>query len=660
MAQPTPLQAFSAVPKPRRTSTIVNGEKMTGARALVRALEDLGVTDVFGIPGGAILPVYDEINDDNKFRFTLMRHEQAAGHAAEGYAIATGRVGVCIVTSGPGATNVVTAIADANMDSVPMVVISGQVGVNAIGTDAFQEADTVGITYPIAKHSYLVTSAQDVPRVLAEAYYIAQSGRPGPVVVDLTKSAQTGTTYYSWPQKMILPGYNPVTKAHGRVLSDAVKLFEQSFRPVLYVGGGAVRSKASEQIKRLAEVTGAPVVTTLPARGIIPDDDPHNLGMPGMHGTVPAVAAIQKSDLLVAIGARFDDRVTGDLNAFAPAAKVIHIDIDPAEIGKNRVPDVPIVGDVATVLDDLIPQIERSQAIQGKQDLKPWWAMIDGWRRDYPRQYEEAPAGTVAPQWVIEELAKQAPADTIWVTGVGQHQMWASQFIDFAKPNSWITSGGLGTMGYGLPAAIGAAVASRTHFGSAKPVWLIDGDGSFQMTSEELATAFMERLPIKIAILNNSVYGMVRQWQTLFYDHHYSQTNLLDGEAHGPEGDAQAAAGELPLEVPDFVKLAEAYGCVAMRVFTEEEAVEAIRKANEINDRPVLIDFRVWKDAMVWPMVAAGKSNDEVTYRPGLKPLKGDTGTGPIEESEVAAATAGAAGADAGDTAGNTENGKEN
>ena len=634
MAQPTPLQAFSALPKTRTTSTIVNGEKMTGARALVRALEDLGVTDVFGIPGGAILPVYDELNDDNKFRFTLMRHEQAAGHAAEGYAIATGRVGVCIVTSGPGATNVVTAIADANMDSVPMVVISGQVGVNAIGTDAFQEADTVGITYPIAKHSYLVTNAQDVPRVLAEAYYVAQSGRPGPVVVDLTKTAQTGTTYYTWPQKMILPGYNPVTKAHGRVLSDAVKLFERSFRPVLYVGGGAVRSKASAQIQRLAEVTGAPVVTTLPARGIIPDDDPHNLGMPGMHGTVPAVAAIQKSDLLVAIGARFDDRVTGDLNAFAPAAKVIHIDIDPAEIGKNRVPDVPIVGDVATVLDDLIPQIERSQAIQGKQDLKPWWAMIDGWRRDYPRQYEEAPAGTVAPQWVIEELAKQAPADTIWVTGVGQHQMWASQFIDFAKPNSWISSGGLGTMGYGLPAAIGAAVASREHFGSAKPVWLIDGDGSFQMTSEELATAFMERLPIKIAILNNSVYGMVRQWQTLFYGQHYSQTNLHDGDdftadnARDAEPSADANSLENVVDVPDFVKLAQAYGCVGLRAFDKDGIVKAIEQANAITDRPVVLDLRVWKDAMVWPMVAAGKSNDTIVYKPGVEPLNNGEPTG--------------------------------
>ena len=643
MALPTPLQAFSGVPKTPASDkqTIVDGEKMTGAQVLVRSLEDLGVTDVFGIPGGAILPVYHQINDDLKFRFILMRHEQAAGHAAEGYAIATGKVGVCIVTSGPGATNVVTAIADANMDSVPMVVITGQVGVQAIGTDAFQEADIVGITYPVSKHSYLVTRAQDIPRVLAEAFHVAATGRPGPVVVDLTKTAQTGDMYYSWPQRMILPGYNPTTKAHGRVLSDAAKLFNQSYRPVLYVGGGAMRSNAGAQVKRLAELTDAPIVTTLPARGIVPDSDPHNLGMLGMHGTVAATGAVQRCDLLVAIGARFDDRVTGKLDAFAPGARVIHIDIDPAEIGKNRTPDVPIVGDVATVLDDLIPEIERAQAITPKPNRKPWWDRIDYWRDKYPMTWDEPTDGSLAPQWVVKKLSDMADPSTIWGTGVGQHQMWASQFIDFETPKSWLSSGGLGTMGYGLPAAIGAAVASAREFDGKKPVWLIDGDGSFQMTSEELAAAFFAHTPVKIALLNNSVYGMVRQWQTLFYDHHYSQTNLLDGEAHGPEGDAQAAAGDLPLEVPDFVKLAEAYGCVAMRVFTEEEAVEAIAKANAINDRPVLIDFRVWKDAMVWPMVAAGASNDAVTYKPGIKPLlddtEGDAYVNAAEERRVAA-----------------------
>ena len=622
MALPTPLQAFSAVPKEPHddTQTIIDGEKMTGAQALVRSLEDLGVDDVFGVPGGAILPVYDEIKNDTKFHFMLMRHEQAAGHAAEGYALTTGKVGVCIVTSGPGATNMITPIADANMDSVPMVVITGQVGVNSIGTDAFQEADIVGATYPMVKHSYLVTNAQDIPRVLTEAYYVANSGRPGPVVVDVTKTAQTGNMYYSWPQRMILPGYNPTTKAHGRVLADAAKLFSQSYRPVLYVGGGATRSKAGDLIKQLADLTDAPIVTTLPARGVVPDSDPKVLGMLGMHGTIAATGAVQRCDLLVTIGARFDDRVTGKLDAFAPAARVIHIDIDPAEIGKNRQPDVPIVGDVSTVLKDLIPEIERSQAIHGKPNLKPWWNAIDEWRAKYPITWEEPTDGSLAPQWVVRQLSDQAADDTLWVTGVGQHQMWAAQLIDFKRPNSWMTSGGLGTMGYGLPAAIGAAVG-----GNGRPVWLIDGDGSFQMTSEELAAAFFDHAPVKIALLNNSVYGMVRQWQTLFYGQHYSATNLLDGEAHGEEGVKLKANGNMPVEVPDFVKLAEAYGCVGMRAFTKDEAIECIKKANEINDRPVLIDFRVWKDAMVWPMVAAGASNDDVTYMPGIKPLRDDT-----------------------------------
>ena len=619
MALPTPLQAFSGVPKNTASAdkqTIIDGEKMTGAQALIRALEDLGVQDVFGLPGGAILPVFHAINDDTKFRFTLVRHEQAAGHAAEGYAVATGRVGVCIVTSGPGATNMITPIADANMDSVPLVVITGQVGVNAIGTDAFQEADIVGATYPVVKHSYLVTRAQDIPRVLAEAHYIARSGRPGPVVVDLTKTAQTGEMYYSWPQRMILPGYNPTTKAHGRVISDAAKLFAQSYRPVLYVGGGAVRSNASAEVAELAEVTGAPIVTTLPARGIVPNSNPKALGMLGMHGTVAATAAAQRCDLLVAIGARFDDRVTGKLDAFAPGARVIHIDIDPAEIGKNRAPDVPIVGDVSTVLNDLITEIKRSQAIGGKPNLKPWWDELNRLREEYAIDYDQPcdkpTDGSLAPQWVIKQLSDHADPSTIWVSDVGQHQMWSAQLIDFEKPHSWISSGGLGTMGFGLPAAIGASVGSQRDFKGRKPVWLIAGDGSFQMTSEELTTAFLDHAPVKIAIINNSVYGMVRQWQTLFFEQHYSQTNLADGDSK--------ESGEF-FDVPDFVKLAEAYGCVGLRAFTEDEAIDAINKANEINDRPVLIDFRVWKDAMVWPMVAAGASNNEVAYRPGTQPL---------------------------------------
>lgn len=620
---PTPLQAFRGVNKSaadQHKRTIADGEKMTGAQALVRSLEDLGVKDVFGVPGGAILPVYHAINDQTGFRFILARHEQAAGHAAEGYAVATGEVGVCIVTSGPGATNIITAIADANMDSIPMVVITGQVGVDSIGTDAFQEADIVGATYPLSKHSYLVTNAQDVPRVLAEAHYIARSGRPGPVVVDLTKTAQNGEMYYSWPQRMILPGYNPVTEAHGHVLADAARMFQRSFRPVLYVGGGAVRSDAGNEIKALSDLTGAPIVTTLPARGIVPDDDPAVLGMLGMHGTIAATGAVQRSDLLVAIGARFDDRVTGKLEAFAPGARVIHIDIDPAEIGKNRVADVPIVGDVKTVLQALIPQIEQLHKEYGKPDLTTWWKLLDKWVEQYPVAYEEPTDGTLAPQWVVQQLSAEADPNTIWVSGVGQHQMWATQLIEFHHSHQWISSGGLGTMGFGLPAAIGAEIGSQQYFDGKKPVWLIDGDGSFQMTSEELATAFMEGTPIKIALLNNSVYGMVRQWQTLFYEKHYSATILHEEEKTGLVG------------VPDFVKLAEAYGCVGLRARTKEEAIECIRKANEINDRPVLIDFHVWKDAMVWPMVAAGDANDNVTYMPGIKPLLNPQGNVSLQD----------------------------
>lgn len=621
MALPTPLQAFSAVPKPSAEQTVPEGEKITGAQALVRSLEDLGVTDVFGIPGGAILPVYHAINDDTKFRFVLTRHEQAAGHAAEGYALATGKLGVAIVTSGPGATNTITAIMNAQMDSVPLVVITGQVGAHQIGTDAFQETDTVGITYPIAKHSYLVTNAQDIPRVLTEAYYIASTGRPGPVVVDLTRSAQTGDMYYTWPQRMILPGYTPTTKPHGTVISQAARLIQQSFRPVLYVGGGAMRSGASEQVQQLMNITNAPLVTTLNARGIVPDSDPHNLGMLGMHGSVAGTGAIQNSDLLIAIGARFADRVTGKLSEFAPRARVIHIDIDPAEIGKNREADVPIVGDVAAVLDALIPEISSLQDIEGSVDLKNWWDLLNDLRDNYPLDYnrdEDMPTdGSLSPQWVVKQLSEQADDSTIWVSGVGQHQMWASQLVDFEHPNSWLSSGGAGTMGYGLPAALGASVASQREFAGRKPVWLIDGDGSFQMTSQEMATLFHERAPIKIAILNNSVYGMVRQWQTLFFDEHYSQTILHDGDEN-----AGNAGTEEFFDVPDFVKLAQAYGCVGIRATTQEEALEAIKTANSINDRTVLIDFRVWKDAMVWPMVPAGNSNDNVNYRVGIQPLK--------------------------------------
>ena len=583
MVLPTPLQAFSGMPKASATTekqTIVDGEKMTGAEALVRSLEDLGVKDVFGVPGGAILPVYDSIKDDTKFRFVLMRHEQAAGHAAEGYALTTGQVGVCIVTSGPGATNMITPIADANMDSIPMVVITGQVGVNAIGTDAFQEADIVGATYPVVKHSYLVTRAQDIPRVLAEAHYIARSGRPGPVVVDVTKTAQTGEMYYSWPQRMILPGYNPTTKAHGRVLSDAAKLFEQSYRPVLYVGGGAVRSDAGELVKELADVTGAPIVTTLPARGIVPDSDPKVLGMLGMHGTIAATGAVQRCDLLVAIGARFDDRVTGKLDAFAPGARVIHIDIDPAEIGKNRQPDVPIVGDVATVLKDLIPEIKREQAVHGKPDTSHWWDVINKWVEDYPITWDEPTDGSLAPQWVVKQLSDMADPDTIWVSGVGQHQMWSIQHFHFDYPGQLLTSGGFGTMGFGLGAAMGAAVGNP-----GKVVVHCTGDGCFRMNCHELCTAEHYNIPVITVIFNNRTLGMVRQWQNLIYQKRFSQTDLDRG--------------------PDFVKLAEAYGIQGERAATQPEFEAAFRRAVAAG-RPYLIECAIDKDAMVHPMVSAG------------------------------------------------------
>ena len=621
-----------------------------------------GVTDVFSVVGGGAMHLNDALGHHPALHVTYNHHEQASAIAAEAYARIDNKIAALCVTTGPGGTNALTGVVGGWLDSIPMFVISGQVRYDTTARYAAQFTDglplrAVGdqeydITKSVAhmtKYAVMLEDPNQIRYVLEKAWHLATTGRPGPVVVDLTKTAQTGDMYYSWPQRMILPGYNPTTKAHGRVLSDAAKLFSQSYRPVLYVGGGAARSNAGAQVKALADLTGAPVVTTLPARGIIPDSDPKNLGMLGMHGTIAATGAVQRADLLVAIGARFDDRVTGKLDAFAPTARVIHIDIDPAEIGKNRQPDVPIVGDVATVLDDLIPEIQRTQAIQGKPNLAPWWKAIDGWREEYPMTWDEPTDGSLAPQWVIKKLSEMADPSTIWVTGVGQHQMWASQFIDFENQHAWISSGGLGTMGYGLPAAIGASVGSAREFEGKKPVWLIDGDGSFQMTSEELAAAFLDHAPVKIAILNNSVYGMVRQWQTLFYEHHYSQTNLLDGEAHGADGAAALADGDAPLEVPDFIKLAEAYGCVGIRAFTEEEAIAAIEKANQINDRPVLIDFRVWKDAMVWPMVAAGAPNDEVTYKPGIKPLAGGTpapGTGPDEhatgvfEHETAAATA--------------------
>ena len=593
-AEPTASVASTQV-------TVIGPERVTGAQSVVRSLEEAGVEVVFGIPGGAILPIYDPLMDSTRLRHILVRHEQGGGHAASGYAHATGRVGVCMATSGPGATNLVTPIADANMDSIPMVAITGQVGASMIGTDAFQEADIVGITLPVTKHNFLVTNADDIPRVIAEAFHIAASGRPGPVLVDIAKSAMQADTTFSWPQTLDLPGYHPVTKPHAKQIREAARLLATARRPVLYVGGGVIRSGASAELRQLVDASGAAVVTTLMARGALPDSHPQNLGMPGMHGTVPAVAALQKADLVVSLGARFDDRVTGKLSSFAPLATIVHADIDPAEIGKNRAVDVPIVGDLREVLADLLPELAREHVQHGKPDLGAWWKQIDDWRETFPLGYDEPEDGHLAPQHVIQRISELSGPESIFVAGVGQHQMWASQFIRFERPNSWLNSGGLGTMGYAVPAAMGAKVGQPD-----RTVWAIDGDGCFQMTNQELATCTINDIPIKVAVINNSSLGMVRQWQTLFYEERYSNTDLHTG--HGT------------VHIPDFVKLAEAYGAVGLRCETKADVDATIRKANEIDDRPVVVDFTVSRDSMVWPMVAAGVSNDDIQYARGISP----------------------------------------
>src|SRR4051794_31411078 len=568
------------------------GEEMTGASSVVRTLETLGVDVVFGIPGGAILPLYDPLMDSKSVRHILVRHEQGAGHAAEGYAHATGRVGVCMATSGPGATNLVTPIADAYMDSVPMVAITGQVASTSIGTDAFQEADISGITMPITKHNYLVTDPAEIPRTLAEAFHIAGTGRPGPVLVDISKDAMQSMTRYSMPDRVDLPGYRPVARPHGKQVREAARLLLESRRPVLYVGGGVVRARAAAELRRLTELTGAPVVTTLMARGALPDSHPNNLGMPGMHGTVAAVTSLQKADLIVSLGARFDDRVTGKLSTFAPNALVVHADIDPAEISKNRVADVPIVGDAREVIEDLVTVLEAEAAQGRRPDLEAWWAWLDDVRGTYPLGYTDPPDGEVAPQRVIQRIGEIAGPDAIYVAGVGQHQMWASQFVRYEKPNTWINSGGLGTMGFAVPAAMGAKVGRPDAL-----VWAIDGDGCFQMTNQELTTCAIEGIPIKVAVINNGSLGMVRQWQTLFYDARYSNTDLKR---------------DRPTYLPDFVKLADAMGCVGLRCESADDVDATIEKAMGIDDVPVVVDFVVGKDAMVWPMVAAGTSNDDI------------------------------------------------
>ena len=573
---------------------------ITGAQSLVHSLEAVGADVVFGIPGGAILPAYDPLFDSTAVRHVLVRHEQGAGHAAEGYAQATGRVGVCMATSGPGATNLVTPIADAYMDSVPVVAITGQVPSASIGTDAFQEADICGITLPITKHNFLVKDPAEIPRTIQEAFHIALTGRPGPVLVGVPKDVLQAETRFSWPPAMDLPGYRPVLKPHGKQIREAARLIAEARRPVLYVGGGVLKAHASVELRRLAELTGIPVVTTLMARGAFPDSHPQHLGMPGMHGTVSAVSALQKADLIVALGARFDDRVTGKLSSFAPHALVVHADIDPAEISKNRMADVPIVGDGKEVITQLAAAVQAEYDAGHRTDLTGWWTQLDSWRATYPLGYEEPADGSLAPQYVIERLGAIAGPEALYVAGVGQHQMWAAQFIQYEHPYTWLNSGGAGTMGYAIPAAMGAKMGRPEA-----TVWAIDGDGCFQMTNQELATCTLEGIPIKVAVINNGNLGMVRQWQNLFYSERYSQTDL----------------GTHKHRIPDFVKLADALGCVGIRVESKEDVDGAIEKAMAIEDQTVVVDFIVGQDAQVWPMVPAGTSNDEIMAARGVRPV---------------------------------------
>ena len=608
LAARAPASQAAPSPGPRRPGDESGGDTpvvMTGAQALVAALEQLGVDVVFGIPGGAILPAYDPLFDSRKVRHILVRHEQGAGHAAAGYAQVTGRPGVCIATSGPGATNLVTPLADAYMDSVPVVAITGQVASSLIGTDGFQEADIAGITLPVTKHNFLVTEAGDIARTVAEAFHVASTGRPGPVLVDIAKDALQARTQFRWPVPFELPGYRPVTRPHSRQVREAAKMMMAARRPVLYVGGGVIKAGASEELLTLAELTGMPVVTTLMARGAFPSSHKQNLGMPGMHGKVAAVGGLQKADLLVALGARFDDRVTGRLDTFAPDAAVVHADIDPAEISKNRHAEVPIVGDCREVIVELITAIRGEQEAGGQADLSVWWSQLNGLRATYPLGYDQPEDGSLAPQYVIERIGKLVGPDAVYVAGVGQHQMWAAQFIEHEHPRHWLNSGGLGTMGYAVPAAMGAKVGAPDS-----AVWAIDGDGCFQMTNQELATCTVERIPVKVAIINNGNLGMVRQWQTLFYNERYSQTDL----------DRMEQGTSAGTRIPDFVKLAEAYGCVGLRCETTADVDKIIKQAMEINDRPVVIDFIVHRDAMVWPMVAAGTSNDDIKVARDMAP----------------------------------------
>ena len=567
-----------------------------GGEALMRSLEHEGVEVVFGLPGGAILPVYDPLID-SPIRHILVRHEQGAGHMAEGYAHVTGKPGVAMVTSGPGATNVVTPLLDAYMDSVPMVCITGQVPYAAIGTDAFQEADTTGITMAVTKHNFLITEAADIPQVIHDAFHIATTGRPGPVLVDIPKdivdpnNPRSALEWYE-PDGHDLPGYQPTTEGDPELIGAAADLIAASSRPVIYAGGGILKARAAEALLELAELTDISVVTTLMARGCFPDDHPLCLGMPGMHGNFTAVTAMQEADLLIALGSRFDDRVTGKLDGFAPDAKIIHVDIDPAELGKVRRPDVGIQGDCRVVIEELTKAL-RARSGKGEVDRSSWKSTLSGWREKYPLVYDQSdPGEPLKPQFVLETLRDSTPDDTILVSGVGQHQMWSSQFWRFNHPYTWVNSGGLGTMGFSVPAAVGAKVGRPDAM-----VWAIDGDGCFQMTAQELVTATTERIPVKVAILNNAYLGMVRQWQEMFYEERYSEVYLSP-------------------DLPDYKGWAEAMGCVGMRVESPEEVQPAIDKANQIDDRPVVIDFRTDAAEKVFPMVPAGKTNSDIVVDP--------------------------------------------
>ncbi len=574
-----------------------SNQQLTGAEALIKGLEQEKVEVMFGLPGGCILPAYDPLIKSS-IRHILVRHEQGAGHMAEGYAHVTGRPGVAMVTSGPAATNLVTPLCDAYMDSIPMVAITGQVPTSAIGTDAFQECDTLGITRSITKHNELVMSPDDLPLAIRQAFHIATTGRPGPVLIDVPKDVLQNMMTWHWPtdDEVIdsLPGYKPTTKGHPRMIKEAAKLILESKQPILYVGGGVLKARAADALRELAELMNIPVVTTLMARGAFPDNHPLCLGMPGMHGTATAVTAMQRADLLIALGSRFDDRVTGKVSAFAPDAKIIHVDIDPAEQGKVRKPDVPIVGDCRLVIEEMIVALRDLMAGGTKPaDISAWRSRVNGWKENFPLAYEPSePGAALKPQFCLEKLRDASPEGTILVSGVGQHQMWSSQYWQFNEPYTWVNSGGLGTMGFSVPAAIGAKVGRPD-----KTVWAIDGDGCFQMTAQELITASVEQIPIKVGILNNSNLGMVRQWQEMFYDNRYSQVHFSE-------------------TVPDYVKWSEAMGCVGIRVESPEEVESAIDKANSINDRPVVVEFRVAPTEQVFPMVAAGRSNDEIVLHP--------------------------------------------